>query len=347
MTYRNHDQILERMKPYGCVLKNGLSNHTPMVVEALAAMDADEGAANWFSKNESTILPKPAPRKPIEGDNWQAQLSDQNRFSDWAEFFEREISQIGWQKCIKRWVPRLTEGYISAACHGVIRVGHAVRALKLAETDARKRELAYAFASWTVSYMTLPSTSPKSGEFNGLEILNNLPLLSDELRNNEGSITRAIGQLQHAPQILAACEQLELNSADLDLCKIARVAANVFLDDAHSTLGAIVFTHGITGTAACLHLGEFLSEPETRTLAFQAFQAVAALHAVYAETTLTTATLEAVHLPTTKELKDNAIRHGDDHVIKLTEACLLFYRLTDDDLFRATAARGQALIPPS
>ena len=40
--------------------------------------------------------------------------------------------------------------------HGVLRVGHAARALTHGETPLRVRELGDAFASWAASYQTLP-----------------------------------------------------------------------------------------------------------------------------------------------------------------------------------------------
>ena len=126
---------------------------------------------------------------------------------------------------------------------------------------------------------------------------------------------------------------------------IAKIAAAVFLNNANTPLGAIVFTHGITGTAACLHLNPLLSEDEQRNLAAYAFQAIVALHAVYADQPVGVPTLAGV--PSETASRDEAIEHGDDHAIKLTEACLVFYRLTNDPVFLSAAARGRNLIPPA
>ena len=343
MSYTNHDELLDRMKPYGCVLKSYLSNHTPMVVEALAAMDAADEAIEWFDKNEDSILPKPPSQAPIQAEQWREHLADHSRFSDWVDFFNAEISEDGWRLCTQRWVARLSEGFISAACHGVIRVGHAVRALTVAETEARLRELSYALASWCVSYMTVAGVEPQKGPFNGESLIRNLPLLDSSLRENDGSITRAIEQLHHAPRILSTCNELSIDHPKQDLLAIAKVAASVFLNNAKTPLGAIVFTHGITGTAASLHLTPLLTEDEQRTIAAYTFQAILALHAVYAEKPLED--YQPGKVPTPEASRDAAISHGDDHAIKLTEACLLFYRLTDDEIFLAAADLGRDLIP--
>ena len=55
-----------------------------------------------------------------------------------------------------RWTTRLAPGYCAAATHGVLRVGHAARALTHGETPLRVRELGDAFASWAANYQTLP-----------------------------------------------------------------------------------------------------------------------------------------------------------------------------------------------
>jgi hypothetical protein len=45
----------------------------------------------------------------------------------------------------------------ASATHGIIRVGHAVRSLAVAETPARHSELASSLAYWAATYQTLPS----------------------------------------------------------------------------------------------------------------------------------------------------------------------------------------------
>ena len=45
-----------------------------------------------------------------------------------------ELGQRPWREVLNAWWPRLLPGVVAAATHGVIRVGHAVRAL-LADGD--------------------------------------------------------------------------------------------------------------------------------------------------------------------------------------------------------------------
>jgi hypothetical protein len=46
------------------------------------------------------------------------------------------------------------------------------------------------------------------------------------------------------------------------------------------------------------------------------------------------------------ELIDRAVAHGDEHVIKLTEACLREDRIKPDPVYRAAAEMLQRRVPP-
>ena len=111
-------------------------------------------------------------------------------------------------------------------------MGHAVRALSDCESEPRLRELSYALASWCVSYMTVTKVTPQSGPFNGNLLIQEVPLLDSALRQNDGSITQAIGQLHQAPEILSSCDQLNLDDPSNDLLGVAKIAAHVFLNNA-------------------------------------------------------------------------------------------------------------------
>ncbi len=342
--YTYHDELLSRMSGYGCTLKNGFSNHVPMVVEALAAMDEETHASDWFERSKNTISPRPKRVAPIT--RWVDALGERHRFSDWASFFEQSMEDAGWEATLNSWLPRLTKGFMSAANHGVIRVGHATRALQNEDTPPRRAELAAALAAWCSSYAELPdrptSTAPTDGEFNGSEILSDLALLDGSLRRNDGAITTAVGQLAQHPDFYQQVSRLQLGNAHETLPEAAALAAEVFLQNATTPLGFIVFTHGITGLAATHHLLAYLTGEEQRQLVFEAFVAVATLHVVYAS-----APFNRVAITTETSLDDlkrQAVRNGDDHVIKLTEACLFFYGLSQEPVFLAPPERAIVLL---
>src|SRR5579862_8563029 len=152
------DQALDLIAPYGPTLKNGNSNHAPMVVEALCALGHPEAVMPWLARYRERMELRPPPSAPIGRQEWPAMLGRRERFSDWALFFQRELDEEPWPVVLDRWVERLASGFCAAATHGVIRVGHAVRALGAAETASRRRELADALASWASTWQRLPAT---------------------------------------------------------------------------------------------------------------------------------------------------------------------------------------------
>jgi hypothetical protein len=70
------------------------------------------------------------------GSDWQDALGDLRRVANWTALFGREIGEQPWRKVLNSWWPRLLPGVVAAATHGVIRVGHAVRALLAAAAAA-------------------------------------------------------------------------------------------------------------------------------------------------------------------------------------------------------------------
>src|ERR1700751_5307039 len=68
----------------------------------------------------------------------------------------------------------------------------------------------------------------------------------------------------------------------------------------------------------------------------------AALYAVHAGE-VNPEPLPTVTLPAREELADRAVRTGDEHAIKLTEACLRLHAETPDPVYLHAAARASTL----
>src|SRR6516162_8602865 len=132
--YASLDDALETLAPSGIELKNGNSNHAPMVAEALCAMGRPDAVMPWIARYRERMLPRPAAGRPVSRDDWRGALGQRDRFADWAAFFREELQEAAWPHALDRWVGRLAPGFSGAATHGVIRVGHAVRALCAGET---------------------------------------------------------------------------------------------------------------------------------------------------------------------------------------------------------------------
>ncbi|MGH7061745.1 MAG: questin oxidase family protein, partial [Stellaceae bacterium] len=153
--YTSLDDALDQIALYGAELKNGNSNHAPMVAETLCALGHPEAALPWIMRYRERMQARPPVGAPIRG-NWRGTLGRRDRFADWAVFFVGELDNAAWPSVLDRWVARLAPGFCAAAAHGVIRVGHAVRGLADRETPSRRRELADALAAWAATWQQLP-----------------------------------------------------------------------------------------------------------------------------------------------------------------------------------------------
>ncbi|MCE7998862.1 MAG: questin oxidase family protein [Rhodobiaceae bacterium] len=339
------DPALEPLRSKGPLLKNGFVNHAPMAAEALVAMGQGGLAKSWVRANLGTILPANDRVAPLDPTELEHALGDPRRQDAWRSFFHQRLADGAWEPVLDEWANRLAPGLFAAAAHGIIRVGHGVRALRLDDTSLRRRELAEGLALWASAYQPLvthrvddsPTFSPK-------EALAKVPLVPLAHRRNEGAITTALEQLPHAQGFAEAISLVDV-SGDLPALAndIASEFAQVFLYRVHTPLTAIVFTHAITTVAAILNIAPHVKEETIRKLVSYGWQTAAGLHAAYSE--FPAPGPGDVPMETAEEIAVRAATHGDDHVIKLSEACLRFYEVTHDDRFLMVPSHARTMLP--
>src|ERR1700738_3691965 len=136
-SYAPLDEALEILAPYGIELRNGNSNHAPMVAEALCAMGRPDAVMPWIARHHDRMFPRLPARDRISGEACRNARGERDRFAEWAAFFGEELQEAAWSEVLDRWVARLAAGVCAAATHGVIRVGHAVRSLAAATEAGR------------------------------------------------------------------------------------------------------------------------------------------------------------------------------------------------------------------
>ncbi len=133
-----------------------LSNHGPMAADALIRIGCGEEVERWVGGYARRLHQAPGPRWEIEEDEWREVLGDPSRLGDWTALFERLLREEPWRDVLVRWWPRLIDGAIASATHGLIRTGHAVRALLETPTAPRRAELAHALGYWAARHQRLP-----------------------------------------------------------------------------------------------------------------------------------------------------------------------------------------------
>jgi hypothetical protein len=127
-----------------------------MAAEAMARHGHADQVHRWLDVYMRRLEEFPRGSGPI-GSGWQDALGDPRRIADWTAYFRREVTGQPWRQALETWWPRLLPGVVAAATHGVIRVGHAVRALVQDGEDAdHLTELAHGLAYWAARWQPLP-----------------------------------------------------------------------------------------------------------------------------------------------------------------------------------------------
>ena len=341
------DAALKPLEGLGPLMSNGFVNHVPMVAEALIAMGRGEAAAKWVAANLGNILPANDPVPPLEASIWEGALGDPSQFDAWRSFFRHRLASGPWEPVLDQWADRLAPGLFAAAAHGIIRVGHGVRALGVADTALRRRELAEGLALWAGSYQPLVAPQPHIGaKLSPADALARVPLVPLQHRRNEGAITTALAQLNHADGFASVMDLIDVEGDLLTLAhEIATAFAQVFLFRVHTPLTAIVFTHAITAVAAILNIAPHVPETTARKLVSYGWQTATGLHSAYSEFPAPGPGALTPEEPA--RIAERAAHHGDDHVIKLSEACLRFYEATGNDRFLMAPAHARTMLPPN
>ena len=345
-SYTSLDDALESVALYGIELKNGNINHAPMVAEALCALGYPDAVTPWMARYRERILPRPAVSARIRPEEWRAALGERARFADWGSFFGEELQAAPWRQVLDRWMERLAPGFCAAATHGVIRVGHAVRGLADSETPPRLRELADALASWAATYQELPATGaqPKSG-MTPREAIARVPIVPPGRRNNTGNITVSLAALVSFVEFAPVIGLID-TTTDLAplVAELTEVFARVYLANAHDIRSTIAFIHGVTSPAALGNIAPLVGDRTARAALRYAWQSGCGLYACFGGET---AMVEEIEPPKADadELVERAIAHGDEHVIKFTEACLHRHSLDPSPVYTAAVNHVRGMIP--
>lgn len=337
-SYANFDETLESMAAVGPDLNNGMSNHAPMAIEAMCAMDRGDAVTRWLDKYRSALAPRPPQSARMTHQDWRAALGDFRRTTDWFEFFRNELEERPWREVLGTWVARLAPGIAASATHGVIRTGHAVRAIALADTPARRRELADGLASWAATFQLLPTNlSPDPAAVRPHQAILKVAVVPPEERRFTGTITASLERLDEFPPFAPVIGFADLSGdASATISELTDTFARVYLANAHDVLSTIVFIHGVTSAAALRSLLPHLRAETAHDAMRYAWQAGCALYAAFGHQPVPAHEIEPLG-ESRETLVDMAIANADEHAIKFTEACLREYALSPSPAYLAAA----------
>jgi hypothetical protein len=343
--YSALDETLEIMSPMGPELNNGFSNHAPMAIEAMCAMGRADAVMPWFERYRHAFVRRGARVARLTNDTWRTALGDQRRTVVWFEFFRNELEEHPWRSVLDLWAARLAPGLMAAATHGVIRTGHATRALALENTPARRRELADGLAYWAADYLPLPAERHKPARAKPSDAIARVQMIPPEIRRgNFGSLTDALAQLDSFPPFKDTLDAVDpAGDPSAFLSDLSATFARVFLANAHDTYTTIAFVHAVTGPSALRPLLPYLRDTTTHAALAYAWQSAAAMYATFG-TRADLSHLEDVKVGNHDELIERAIACGDEHAIKFTEVCLREHALNPDPALLAAAVHATQML---
>ncbi len=310
------DEAYDRLRDTGPERDGWLSNHAPMAAEALTRHGDGGIVHRWIDDYSDLLEPRPRGIDPIDDEAWRDPLGDPVRTGDWIEFFERRIADEDWQPLLATWWPRLLPGIAAGATHGVIRVGHAVRALSEQVTTPRLTELAHGLAYWAARWQPLApaglgpyrATDPRTA-------LDAVPRVADQ----RFGIRNRLAQLATTERWAEAAGAVPGEGSVPD--RLAAIVAAAVRQ--HGTRGhgnPIMMVHAATAPNAVLRTLPVLPPPLWQPSLEAAWAATAAVTAAYAPADERPAPagdgLDA------QEVMARAAAHGDPHVIKLADTAL-------------------------
>ncbi len=300
------DDALERLGRYGPEFGGGLSNHGPMVIEALTRLGRGADVHRWLDQycgRLEVCQATPTGGTPV--------LADMSTYADWELYFARELADAPWLDVVRATLPRFAPGVMAAATHGWLRTAHAIRSLRQCETPERLAELARGLAYWAARYQEVPGPPIPVGALPLSDAVGALPvrgleeagLIFDAVRealDGDAAFSEAVGALD--PSALSVDGLL------------AAAASVIRAGDAQAP---IVYVHTLTATASIRTITDLVND-NGRTLALGCiWRAVAALISTYP---LPRADVAAPDEVDADDVVDRAVSSGDEHAIKVAEA---------------------------
>ncbi|MCI3273757.1 questin oxidase family protein [Streptomyces cylindrosporus] len=306
------EEALERVHATGPERLGRLTNHAPMVVEALAAHGQAGAVHRWLDLYHDKLEDFPDRLEPVTDANWPTALGDPRRAADWIDHFTRTLAERPWRDVLAEWWPRLLPGMYGGSTHPVIRTGHAVRALESGENAPRRTELAHALGYWAARHHPVSGITTLPGAPTAAASLDAVPAIAE----GPMGFPARLAAVRRLP--LWAGEVSDPDTARERLTELVQAATHRYATHGHGEETMLV--HAATAPNAVLRTLGSLPRDLWAPSLHAAWTASAAVTAMYAPAEPVTYTPPA--RLTAEEVVERALAHGDEHVIKLTDTAL-------------------------
>jgi hypothetical protein len=345
-------QALIRLSPKGAEYESFLANHGPMAAEALLRLDLPGRIEPWLEQYLPRLDDAPASRGVLTTETWRDHLGDARLAGDWQRLFQQELLESDWQSVVRTWWPRLVPGLAASAAHGVIRTCHAVRTLLSGgnrEPDPLfVDELARGLGLWASRFHYLSGTDDVRGDLPPVAALAALPRLEPDVPSAGPGIVGRLDALVTQTDLPMALQLVQLaDDPESALWSLALAGSRVLAarEDA-----PIAFCHSVTTPAAVTMALPVLPGEVARATVVTTWRMVGSIVAAFASprdaAEAERATADGLNVDAMRtQLPHLAVEHGDEHVIKLTEAALRTHAATGDVTPLVAAERMRHRLP--
>ena len=333
--------------------ENTLTNHGPMAVETLVRQGHAERVHRWLDHYLRRLDDLPGPTAPVTDTNWREALGDGRRVGDWTAYFAAQVAERPWREVLVTWWPRLVPGIVAGATHGVIRTGHAVRALLDGATASAsgagavqqgpaRTELAHALAFWAARWRPVPAAAAPAGHLDPAAALAAVPRIAEQ----SGPVASRLGQLPDLAGWTGALAGLRPPRTPDDVPTALRglTAAGVAHYLVHGQASPVLLVHVATAPNAVLRTLPALPSEMWAPSLGAVWAASAALVSAYAPADAGASARTAAPDADPAAVFERAVAHRDEHVIKFTDTALDVYGWTGERVALAAAGRVAELI---
>lgn len=332
-------QALHRLLGQGLAFppeyRQGLSNHLPMVLQALHGLGASEAqmlrfVASYRTQFETGWEIPSASHVSTEAElNWFSLRSQEGSYPVLLAHFQRALREQGQDAVLREAVPHLLAGISGVAFHGVIRVGHAL-------ASGYEPELAAGLAYWAWRWQRVEAAPvlPTNEQIPFETWAAALQDQSQHWRSQAGLISARMLDASRTPLYQGLVGRLlAADSAQERLDQLARLAAQSYVSSANFTV-----LHMITGLRAVRALLPWVGESvDLQPLLAEHFTAA------YLAANIKPLQADGRDAKTASwdwpELIAQTLESSDDHLIKLVYACRQEASRSGDALLYLEAAR--------
>lgn len=331
---------LDRLRGTGAEFGGFLANHGPMAADAMIRLGGGERVERWVDHYRHQLGPAPAQRDAVTSDNWREHLGRIDRLGDWSSFFRTAVADTGWQTVLAIWWQRLLPGAAASATHGVIRTAHAIRNLVDGDDSEHllRDEFATGLAYWAARYQTLPGNPRLAGRSELRDAIAGLPRLDPTVVSagpGLGGRLDSLFELDGFPAALDEWGPTGGHVAALD--ELIGCTARVLIARAEAP---IAFCHTVTAPASIRMILPIIPVGQRHATVAACWQVSASIIAAFASSPMRCALANSEAVPSAPgDIARAAVDHGDEHVIKLTEACLRQFDITGDTSLLVAAER--------